>query len=319
MRFRFLIPFVSLHLLFLNCDQPFSPKGTFTEELVVYTILTDVSDEQFARIFRTYDPPGFDPFEHLTDNQVPGAQVSVMVDQVRIAFRDTQVVRSDSSRYSGLIDAYVASPFRAEKGKIYTLDVLSPDGKSVTASAQLPGGGQIQVSNSSALLQPRTTTHSSVGLAAFLSPVAKGFILRFYLSYEVLESAVWVPYTTEVPLAILHHEDGEEVIVWPALTRSPDSGTGYAVATQYFDIIAYRRALTGIFSDHVGSIRFNTATFILTQVEKHLYNYYGVANGFRDPNTIRLDEPEYSNIASGAGVFGGFVQDTLIVPLPPVL
>jgi len=54
-------------------------------------------------------------------------------------------------------------------------------------------------------------------------------------------------------------------------------------------------------------------------VEPALYNYYGIANGFRDPNTIRVDEPDFTNIAGGVGVFGGFVQDTLVVALPAIL
>jgi hypothetical protein len=58
-----------------------------------------------------------------------------------------------------------------------------------------------------------------------------------------------------------------------------------------------------------------TATYILTQVEPNLYMYYNLANGFQDEFSIRTDQPDYSNIQGGFGVFGAMTVDTVRVDL----
>jgi len=301
------------------CEQPFSPKGSFKEELVVYAILSNVADVQYVRVYRTYDPPGFDPFGHLTDNQVTGAQVTMSEDQTVIAFRDTQIVRNDTIRYLAPIDAYVAAPFRALKGKSYALEVQTLDGISTTAKIRLPDAGSIVVSNMSALVAPSASTLTTIAFAMYISPFAKGFILKFNLRFESLEGGIWVARQREVPLAIVLTAEGKEERYFPTLTRSPGGETTYTLVSQQFKIHAYQTIIGEIYRDHGGSVRFTSAGFVLTQVEPALYNYYGIANGFRDPNTIRVDEPDFTNIAGGVGVFGGFVQDTLVVALPAIL
>jgi len=300
-----------------SCDQPFEPKAPFQEDLVVYAIVSDGSDAQFARVFKTYDPPAFDPFVQTVPTDIAGAQVTITDGATVTAYRDTQVVRQDSSRYPAALNAYIASPLRGVKGSRYALSVLTSDGLSASSSIQLPEAGRITVSNISALLSPGVTTHTSLFLAAFTAPQAKGFLLRFFLRFESLEGGVWVPRMREIPLAIFQREEGEERL-FPVLTRSSSDGTKSGVSAQSFDMTAYRTIIGEIYRDY-SMIRFTSALFVLIQVEQNLYNYVGIANGFRDPATIRLDEPDFTNIFGGVGVLGGFVHDSLAVTLPQFL
>src|SRR3989304_10574267 len=85
----------------LGCEVPFTPKGEFREEPVVYVILSNLSDTHYARIYRTYNPPAFDPFEQKTDNPIVGALVTLSEPTIGLAaFRDTVIARADSSRYT---------------------------------------------------------------------------------------------------------------------------------------------------------------------------------------------------------------------------
>jgi hypothetical protein len=74
---------------------------------------------------------------------------------------------------------------------------------------------------------------------------------------------------------------------------------------------AFRQSLV----DQYGGFTLRGATFILTQVEPNLYRYYNIVNGFQDPYSVRMDQPDYTNIAGGAGVFGAMVEDSVSVSL----
>jgi hypothetical protein len=50
-----------------------------------------------------------------------------------------------------------------------------------------------------------------------------------------------------------------------------------------------------------------------TQVEENLYKYYNLANGFQDPYSIRTDQPDFSNIQGGLGIFGAMTLDSVRV------
>ncbi|MEK7671562.1 MAG: hypothetical protein AAB344_05010 [Bacteroidota bacterium] len=47
------------------------------------------------------------------------------------------------------------------------------------------------------------------------------------------------------------------------------------------------------------------------QLDDALYAYYTTANGFPDSGTLRLDEPDYTNIEGGLGVFA--LSSTIVV------
>ncbi|MEX1276339.1 MAG: hypothetical protein WEE20_10425 [Bacteroidota bacterium] len=46
------------------------------------------------------------------------------------------------------------------------------------------------------------------------------------------------------------------------------------------------------------------------------HNYYNVVNGFRDPLSIRTDQPGYSNINGGQGLFAAYAVDSVTYRLP---
>jgi hypothetical protein len=78
---------------------------------------------------------------------------------------------------------------------------------------------------------------------------------------------------------------------------------------------AYRKTVEAVLAS-ASSIRFKQDVFLLIQFDEPLYNYYFVANGFKDRSSIRLDEPNYTNLSGGVGIFGSLAVDSIAVPLP---
>jgi len=72
-----------------------------------------------------------------------------------------------------------------------------------------------------------------------------------------------------------------------------------------------------LISSRLFPTRWTNVVFILAQVDLHLYNYYNVANAFRDPYSTRIDQPDYTNIGGGVGVFESMVHDSAFFTFPP--
>ena len=83
-------------------------------------------------------------------------------------------------------------------------------------------------------------------------------------------------------------------------------------------ILAYAYTLRKIIADY-GDVYFRQANCYLVQTDQALYVYYNVANGFRDAFSIRMDQPDYSNIEGGLGVFGSYNVDKKSYELPSII
>ena len=58
------------------------------------------------------------------------------------------------------------------------------------------------------------------------------------------------------------------------------------------------------------------AVFQLLQLDPNSYGYYFTTHAYNDPQSMRLDEPMYSNIVGGLGLVGAYTLDSLVHVLP---
>ncbi|MGB2868029.1 MAG: DUF4249 family protein [Bacteroidota bacterium] len=290
-------------MLGLACNEPFEPKGPFQKKMVVYGILNPQSDTQYVRVYSTYDPPGFDPLAVGEDTPVLDAQVMISFGGVAVQLHDTTVARDDSSRYTTGIHTFVAHPFTANSGEAYSLTVQSPTLGSASAVTTVPGHGFLTIGNPAILSSPSTFPNDDIVLTISPSQGTRGYLLRFFVEYEIQ--------TAGKPLGQI---------------EVPQSSQGYARLTRIggtsarttFSRDTYVTTIQSVISAYgVNGIRFTRAIFYLLEVDNPLYNYYNVANGFQDNYSIRTDQPDYTNINGGVGVFGSFAVDTVVAGLSP--
>jgi hypothetical protein len=179
-----------------------------------------------------------------------------------------------------------------------------------SGTVSVPGRGYVYSNLISALKNPSIKEDIPVTLG--ISPGAKGYLVRLYLDVVVYEGQTARDRRFEVPIA------GDSMGSWaqflyPALTRRPPDP-----AFMYLNFVfphrmyaAFDNALTNQYSGYTPK----RAIFILTQVDPGLYNYYKLANGFLDSYSVRMDQPDYTNIKGGLGVFGAMVEDSMVVDL----
>jgi len=313
---------MTVALMILSCDQSFNPKGEFEKTLAVYAVFSTAQDTVLIRVAHTYDPPGFDPFEVTQDPTVPDATVQVFKGDSAYSVKDTLFARNDTSRYSTNITAFAATGLTTEFGGSYSLTVSSATYGTFDAAMTLPTKGQIVLGNSYVLDLPNQFRRDTLFLAVHLSPVTRGYLLRAYLEYDVPQGNQTVAGRMEVPL-YRTVDDGITFLTLldptlPALHRRVSSPAGPGIEpgdNDWFQVEAFRLTADAIHA-RVPSAAIRRAVFILNQVEPNFYNYYNVTNGFQDPRSIRIDEPSFSNIRGGEGVFGGFTVEELSYDLP---
>jgi hypothetical protein len=305
------LPAIGL-LILTGCENAFSPKGPYTQQLVVYSILTSRSDTQYVRVYRTYNPSGFNPLENTTDTYVRGAHVIITGAAGAYELRDTTITRVDQSRYPANLGAYIAYPMPIATGTTYSLQVVSDQG-SVTATASVPGKGTI-VPNNQYVLQNPGKYSEDISATIYMSSITRGYVIRLYLDFEYDEGSTVKHVRTEVPISTFGQMDGNPQFNYPRLRRR-DLSRFVPVETIYFPLDAYEFLLGFLKVRYSSSVRLLTATFILTQVDDNLYKYYNIVNGFQDEFSIRTDSPDFTDIRGGVGVFGAMSEDSTVVDL----
>lgn len=303
--------------LFPACNQPFDPRGPLDNKLVVFSVLSGDRDVQFVRVERTYEPSSFDASAYRTDNFVPAASVTIRDSDSTYTLRDTSFARSDTSRYKFALRAYSVRPLKVNYGARYQLTVRSPQFEDVSTSIVVPLKPTMVMAllTTEVLQNPGSFQDSAeIIFTIDLGAGSKGWIGRFYVCYKVLKGAEWIEERAEVPVYFIFPD------VFGQVTYAHLTHAGYLnrSAAVYLNT-HYRKTLVQIgYEKYPNSkVTFTRALFQLVQVEENLYSYYRVVHAYSDPQSVRLDEPMYSNLVAGVGVVGAYTLDSLVQTLPP--
>lgn len=306
----------SLFALF-GCDQPFDPRAPLEEEMVVFSILSTDRDQQFVTVNRNYMPPGFDPNEYTENSFVSDALVRVIGPSSSYVLRDTLYARTDTSRYSFPMQAYYASDFVPQYDATYEVVASSPELKTATGSTIIPGKATLTIYSSTQVilrLPERNSADELIELVVHSDGRARGYVCRMYVYYDVLKDGQWIEERSEVPISSISGTYTLEGARYPTLTRRPDSGD----QTIYFRNGFYRAVIDYVtYTKYpVGGLIYKWVVFSFLQTDRNLYEYYNVIHQYRDPLTVRLDEPTYSTIDGGTGLVGSYSLDSLVYVLP---
>jgi len=304
-------------LFLVGCDQPFDPRAPLQEEMVVFSILSTDRDQQFVTVNRNYMPPGFDPNEYTENSFVSDAMVRIIGPTSSYTLTDTLYPRADTSRYSFPMQAYYASGFIPQYDATYEVVASSPSLSTATGSTIIPGKGTLTIySSTQAILRlpERYSVDELIELIVTSSGRARGYICRMYVCYDVLKEGQWVEERAEIPVSSISGAYTVEDARYPSLARRPDSGN----QTIYFRNGFYRAVIDHVtYSKYpVGGLIYKWVVFSYLQADQNLYDYYNVVHQYRDPLTVRLDEPVYSTITGGTGLVGSYSLDSLVYVLP---
>jgi len=301
--------FLFVVVLLSGCDQSFNPKAALEDRLVVFSVISNDRDVQFVRVNTNYDVSGFDLSENRVEQGLSGADVAIIGPSSAVTFRDTLFPRPDTNRYVAPIHAYVGSPFRPEPGRKYDLIVHSVRFGSVTATVKLPDRPNISLyPGELAVDRPEQfDPRSFFYLRTTLSPFAKGSLCQLFIDYQVQQDTSWTNGRTEVPFQINVDTLGIWIATYPTFTRVTGNATGIT-----YKNYTYRRALIRVLEHFPHNrVLFKRVVLRVFQCEQGYYDYYNTVNGFQDRVSIRIDQPDFTNIKGGLGMFGAYTLDSL--------
>ncbi len=305
---------IAVLLALLGCSEEFNPVAEGGRPYVVFALLNSASDVQIIRVHETAPPTD----EHPGSPPVPGAIVRLTGPGGTVTLRDTILYPPPGLGDTAGVNAYVIDPLTPVRDATYILDVSSPRGDA-HATMIVPGPGALSTSDFLILQTPNAyPTQDLIAIRALLSQHALGYVVRLLIEYERLIDGVWTTELTEVPTAYTDTHVPE----YPNLTRRV-STTGRSISgrpnteTAYFRNSEYRQTLSLLYRRFgPDDLRMKRAVIVLTQADVHFFTYYSFANFFQDPLTIRVDQPDYSNMTGALGFFGSMTTDTISFTLP---
>jgi hypothetical protein len=294
-----------LGLLVISCNQPFEPDGPANSKLVVYSILNGASSTQFVRLSGAYATA---PAPSLR-----GASVWMTYDGKTKQFRDTTVSTVDASGAPVNIPVFVAYQMPITGGSKYTLHVTDPSGLSADVRSTALQPPSFTINNAKVLSR---SVRSQIILNTTFGSFDGAFVMHFYLDFYAFVNGGWELHREEVPSRSYEETDGTTVKVYPSLDLVSTYSASRTTVPIPFDTLQYDQTRSEIITRYAAApVVWLRATFVLSQIDDVLYNYYYVNNGPRDNSTIRMDQPDYTNIPNGLGVFGSSVMVTMSYPL----
>ena len=290
-------------LLCLSCNQPFSPKAPFDPQLVVYSVIYTDCSQQFVRVYSTYDVSGYDPYGNATDGALAGATVSVAGPQGTFLFRDTLLQRPDTTRYKTPIYAYVAD-WRPKPGQTYTLTVNAGKAGSTQSTVTTPPVSSSQYWNpvdpTLALDYPDTITVLTYVAAVFqVSESAKAISQQLYILYTVQNG---------------NGREEERVVQLLGQDVGRASAGRASVACSRTNISSWFHYLSKTYAG--SKLTFKRIVFRVLQMEENWCEYYNIVRLAQDTRSTRFDQPDFTNLSNGYGVFGGCTVDSLVHEYP---
>jgi hypothetical protein len=276
-------------LLQVGCNHSdFSPMGEFQNKLVVSCVLDNRSNILFAKVQNTFL---LENSQNLSSKKLlKNIKLTLSESNNSYNFLDTLIPSLNN------YDVFYIPGFIPKRGQQYIL-TTSADGYSpVNSVIKVPADSYISVAFSYTLNEITTQISSNK---------AKGFSFHMYIEYEIIQNNTSRKSRVEVPLVI--SGSSSDVITYSNL------GTANS-RTIPFDNFIY--ALTSISPGMDQKIKVNKGYVLIYSLEENMYNYYVSVNGFNDPYSIRLDQPFYSNISQGYGLFGSVVLDSARYVIP---
>lgn len=313
----FIIALVCGSLVLVACKDTFDPRAPLDQKMVVFSVLSTDRDIQFVRVQTDYMPPGYDPLSYASDSFLGDAQVSLKDANKLYLLRDTIVARSDSGRYAFPLRSFYLSRFTPQRGKSYDIVVQSPSYGQAFSTVIIPSKSTIAITPETIQIIDRPDRYGKNVPIVFLvqlSGVAKGYVARFLLYYDVLKGSEWVEERVEIPISSADSSSYSlDIPKYPDLTVTPNtSQLGIMYRNGY-----YKGTLNLLNERYKNThVIFKWATLVVLQTDKNLYDYYSITHASRDPFSIRLDEPTVSRITGGLGMIGAYGVDSTVNILP---
>jgi hypothetical protein len=300
--------------LLSSCDDQVNPKADFEEVFVLNCIIRADTNYQVATISRSYNVEGFDPLSNRVDPFIKGAVVKIIYDNVTYVLKDSSVARTDTSRYNTPLHFYYTKNFKPEYSLPIKIEARLPNGKILTAASEAISINTVYLSSLNQSI-PSSFGNANVSFnwGQLQDPsVTQGiyYAPELVILYSQEKNGVVKNYQKKIPITYISGQNGK-IPIYPQI----QSGIFYI--SFYMDAINLAMQEISDGDPNKSSYKIDKALFRLLLMDAGLATYYAIQKTFFDEFSLRVNQPEVSNIKGGLGVFGFFAMKQLSIDILP--
>lgn len=306
--------FIALNIIsIISCDDQVDPKSDFKDVYALNCIIRGDTSLQIATISRSYNLDGYDPLLNTNDPFIKGATIKLTYGDNRITytFRDSSVFRSTYSRYSTPMNIYYIHDFKPETNSKISIEAVLPNGQTLKSNSTTYFLSADFIDVNSHLFPLPSTVYGNFFVFKWNRLDMRNKIVNVYfgpeliLKYFKIENGARVAYEKKVPS---YYYNGLSV---PPLLKD--------IKEFSFDTLSVRKTIEEISTGDSNKENYiiDKMVFRLFAVDKDLATYYSSNRTFNEEFSVRVVQPNYSNIDGGFGLFGTISSAQLDISIKP--
>jgi hypothetical protein len=305
---KIVIPLLISSIVLISCEDQVNPKTDLKDITVLNCIIRGDTSVQTATLSHSYSVSGFDPYENKTDPCIKGADIKIYYNNSAYALKDTSITRVDTGRYNTPFNFYYSNNLAFINSGPISITAILPNRDILHASSFFidPGDLYIEYKYTSPSGVQFYLPMNSQGDATykftwgFLHNVEYSeniyFSTEMIIYYYVLNNGQKVKYSKRVPLYYASTLGNKPI--FPEIQKD----INYVV----YDTAAIRKSLDDISLNDPQKSNYiiEKAVLRILLLDENLAAYYSAQKTFLDEFSIRINQPDFTNITGGVGVFG---------------
>ncbi len=285
-------------LLIFSCNNSVNPNAPFRQRYVLTGIMRSDTNYQVVTLSKSYQPEGgINPLSDSTDPAIVGAEVNIWYRDTLYRLRDSAIARTNTSRYTDSVHFYYVNNLKPLPNQALEIQALLPNGILLKSVTQTPNVDFTKFFDSKDNIN--------------IPPVDSNYI---YIGWQPLNNVLFLPkmvitymkkgssqqFEKEVPL-LYTNINGKSTPVYPSTTKENFLSIDTSTITQALnEIPGHDENKTDFIIGHM--------KITICVYDQYLSTYYTSIQINSNGYNIQLNQPDYSNIQGGYGIFGSYVK-----------
>lgn len=279
---KYILNITIVSLLLLSCEENVSYLGNFKQQYSLNCVLRSDQETHFATIKENYAPA-----EEYAIRDVENAIVKLILPDRTLIFKDSSLADAQPPFVNSF---YYLNNFTLVKGMELKIEAVLPNGNILTATTRAPRYNSIILPEEGG--GPTTIPDDNFG-------DTYNYRWNIFGNYEPL---VFGP-----SFYIIYFMAGsEEDIYYKEVNGNSIYTNEYSIPVES---INYAMQEISIGIDDKSTINVVGACLELKVFDKALGTYVNSIRTFEDEYSIRISEPDITNINGGLGIFGAYLSE----------
>ena len=298
----------------LSCNDAVNPKTDFNKVYSLNCVISGDTTFQMATVSGSYDLESFDPNSNEVDPFIGGAKLTIFYNGMSYTFRDTMIARPAGAKYNTPMHLYCLNNFKPESNSQISIEAVMPDGKALKSKSTTYYLAADLIDFNIAVFPFPVTGYGSKLILKWDKMERRNKIEDIYfnpelvIKYHKIENGTRVDYEKRVPR---FYSDG------PVDQYLTDIWLQKDIRQAEFDTLAIRRTIEelSLGDPYKENYIIDKAVFRLIAIDKNLAIYYSSQKTYNEEFSVRVTQPNFTNIEGGFGLFSTICSAHFDIPI----